>query len=485
MTVRRVAGWLLVFLLVLAPIALAGTKDEIKGLRKSLNQVAQAGGDPTQAIGLMQQIAAVGGPEAVAEVYEVGLEVLINEAFYKAVLEQLRKMDGILAHVVARAEKANTPEGVYICDLLTGVDALEARQVLIKLVKDPHPYVQQGAVLGLQKCMHRDAIGPLIDLYAELMKQKKDHLYYLVGDALFILTGLEYDLIEEWRQWWEGPNAQHFDPKADETGRTGKVRKRREPNPAEFFGVPIESKNVCFVFDRAGSMGYIEKDDIPGLGRASGDDQHSGASGGGQMTPDDQALADFWRRISMAKRELTKVFRLLEEDCLFNVVAFSTQADLFKKKAMQATQSNKNSAIKWVEAFKPEGSTNTLDALIKAFASDPRLTTIYFLSDGTPSKDGRTDDPPEPILDKVFELNRFRKIKIHTFGFSARWFSSGEPSPQLEKSNAWLRRLSEATGGTFTEMKVDPNCTPQDPYGEKKRKKKEKEKEKEKDTTKN
>ena len=62
-------------------------------------------------------------------------------------------------------------------------------------------------------------------------------------------------------------------------------------------------------------------------------------------------------------------------------------------------------------------SYGRVTSFAEAFNADVKTNTIFFLSDGLPSKDGKVNDATRPILDKLFELNRFRKIKIHTFGF--------------------------------------------------------------------
>ena len=78
------------------------------------------------------------------------------------------------------------------------------------------------------------------------------------------------------------------------------------------------------------------------------------------------------------------------------------------------------------------------------------------------------EEGDNPILDKVFEMNKFRKIKIYTFGLYP-YTMEGQPMPDLQSANAWLKELAEKTGGKYTDMKVDPRFTPDDPYGRRKK----------------
>lgn len=442
--------------------------DDIKDLKKDFAKAMNAQ-DESTAIDILGRIADVGGEDALEELYDIGFQHATTPELYKAALSNLGRMDGILEFVKERYDKVDSRgdfrERVYIADITAGISGKEAIEQLGVYLSDKAPFVQSAAVEHLEKSQSAAAIEPLIDLLAELVKKRKDVLYHQVRDALWTLTGNDFEVIEDWRVWWE-PNKGSFDPKAsDHEGKTGVKRKRRGDDP-DFWGVPVESKNIVFVIDTSGSMRYVQKDDIPGLARGDGSDT-GGSSGGGQMTKEQQDLAEFWTRMEMAKRELKRVVRKLDKDALFNCVQFDTTVSRFKKTAAPATRGTKSKATEWTETLRHRGNTATLDALVEAFNADVRTNTIYFLSDGLPSKDGKANDPTRPILDKLFEMNRFRKIKIHTFGFDpSRQTPGWPPSPDLIEANKWLEELAKATGGTFTLMKVDPRRTPDNPDGD-------------------
>lgn len=447
----------------------AAASKELKQLEKDFTK-ALAEENESGSVAALEGISGVGGPEAMELLYDLGLKYATTPKLYETTLKNLGKMDGVLAFLVERYEKIDSKgdfrERVYVVDIVAAVPGDEAITQLGVFLGDDSPFVQGASVDHLAKSMSNKAIGPLLELLEDLSKKKKDVLYHQVRDALWVLTGQDFDVIDDWKQWWE-PRKSDFDPKASpHEGKTGVKRKRRGEDDPEFWGVPIESKNVVFVLDTSGSMLLVEKNDIPGLGHSDGSDSGKG-TGGSKMSREDEELAYFWMRIAMAKRELKRVILKLDKAALFNIVHFNTVTERWQKQAVPASPPNKKSATEWAELVKAEGNTATLDALIEAFNADPRTNTIYFLSDGLPSKDGKINDPTQPILDKLFEMNRFRKIKIHTFGYDPRPYPPelGAPNPDLVGANKWLKELAESTGGTFTAMEVDPKRTPQNPEG--------------------
>ena len=443
---------------------------QIKKLKKSIAKAAAAENE-SEILGLMRELADIEDEDATEALYDVGLAHATTPKSYEEVLKLLGRKDGMLTFLTERygkiKSKGDFRERVYIVDITASVPGGDAVTQLGTYLDDKSSFVQGASVDHLAASMTREAIGPLITLLEKLNKKRRDVTYHQVRDALWTLTGQDFEVIEDWIAWWE-PNSRSFDPKAsDHEAKTGVARKRRGDDP-DFWGVPVESKNIVFVIDTSGSMRYVMKIDIPGLGRGDGSDG-GGSSGGGPMTPEDRRLAEFWTRMEMAKRELVRVIKKLGKDAFFNCVRFDSTTSKFLKKAQPATNGNKKKAFKWIEGIRHKGNTSTMEALLQAFNADARTNTIYFLSDGLPSKDGKNNDATRPILDKLFELNRFRKIKIHTFGYDPVPFpdpGNSQPNPDLVEANKWLKELAEATGGKFTIMKVDTKRTPDNPDGE-------------------
>ncbi|MEM7260680.1 MAG: HEAT repeat domain-containing protein [Planctomycetota bacterium] len=454
---------------VSAPVMAA---DSVKKLKKKVAKFLAAD-EVDQAISVVREIGASGDEDAAEVLYSIG-KISPSEAFHEAVVSELLRQPKVLEYLTERFDKArkNFQEKVYVADAVGRMDSAEARAALVSFLEDKNTFVRQEVVRGLQRTMHRDAIGPLIDLLEDLSGRRRDVLYHEVRDALYELTGQDFDLVDDWKSWWE-PNSIAFDPKAQaekKDGATG-VRKKRRGEDPEFFDVPVNSKNILFVIDTSGSMNLVEKGDIPGLTGVTGGDKGSVVNKPKEpMTPANQRLAEFWTRMEMAKRELYKVVQRLEKDTLFNIMRFDNNTAVFNKRGLVVAKSQRGKALKYVKAirFRDGGATNTAEALEKAFKLDPKINTIFFLSDGVPQTSPPANDPTQPILDMVFKLNKFRKIKIHTFGYSEVLYpyQDGKPPlPELEAANKFLKELAEKTGGTFTVLKVDPKRTPDNPDG--------------------
>ncbi len=464
----------LVSILVGTPLYAA---DSVSKLKKKAGRLVQAG-EVDQAISVVREIGASGDEDAIDALFAIG-RVSPSEKFYDVVVEEMLRQDGVLTYMTEKFDKARKKfmDRVYAANVVSKIEGDEARAALVGFLDDKTTFVRSEVVRGLTATMHRDAIGPLIELLEDLSKKRRDVLYHEVRDALWELTGQDFDLVDDWKSWWE-PNAGRFDPKSVKKeggeGATGVRRKRRGEGDPDFFGVPVNSKNTLFIIDTSGSMSYVVRSDMRGLAKGDGSD------GGAVQPPDEQPTAEdirmhkFWTRMAVAKRELRSVLQQLKKDALFNMLNYDnkTYPPFNKRGAVPCNGKSRSKGFKWADALKlrPKSATCTLEALEAGFNLDGKINTIFLLSDGSPSKDGKVADPTQPILDKVFAMNKFRKIKIHTFGFNPITYpldKGKQPFPPLVEANRFLKELADKTGGTFTIMEVDPTQTPDNPEGDK------------------
>ncbi len=350
---------------------------------------------------------------------------------------------------------------VLAVDIAGKMTSEKSEELIVKGLEDDYTNVLEAALEAALRRKSKQAIPALIELYGEWSKKKvKDAVYYDIKETLINLTQENLEQVGDWKKWWEA-NKKSFDPKAIDSGtRTKRKRVLGGEDDPKFFGVPVSSKNAVFVIDISQSMSLVQKDDIPGLTRVRGVDQMSVVEKAKEkLTPENERLAKFWTRIWMAKRHLIQVLLGLRTPTKVNVVAFHTKPLPMNNRSFVVSKSTKIKAAKWVKGLKIRGYTATLDALKYAFSSDRAVNTVYFLSDGVPSKDGKTRDDTEEVLKEVLSMNRFRKIKIHTFGFHP-YTMSGQLNPQLRQAEDFLKKLAEKTGGAYTAMKVDPDQKP-------------------------
>ena len=89
----------------------------------------------------------------------------------------------------------------------------------------------------------------------------------------------------------------------------------------------------------------------------------------------------------------------------------------FRDQLLPATATNRQRAIRFVNAWQPDGFTNTQEAVLTALKMKD-VDTIVLLSDGSPTETASgTIAKVHPILEKIRTENRFRNVVIHTLGF--------------------------------------------------------------------
>ena len=254
----------------------------------------------------------------------------------------------------------------------------------------------------------------------------------VIYDGLRRLSGLDIDDRPAlWEAWWrshgaalaekaagspDGATAADADPTTAPDGRKIGARGKYD---ITYYGLPVRSDRILFLLDISMSMRY-----------------------GGLMEDPN--------RIEMAKAELVKVLRRLDPEVKFNILVFSTgNAYLDRKKLIAGTKPNRKRAEAWVQKLVAAGGTNSYGALKAGFDRFPDVDTIYFLSDGRPSRGMITD--PELIIARVKEMNLRRRVRIHTIAL-VKW---NEKKTSLDLTGGandaarFMENLAESADGRF------------------------------------
>jgi len=132
----------------------------------------------------------------------------------------------------------------------------------------------------------------------------------------------------------------------------------------------------------------------------------------------------------------------------FNIVFFSTRVRPWKDTLVVAG-GMKEQALSAIDGAALEDETNIYGALRAALGLherptlaadlDPIPDTIYFMTDGTPTRGEITDT--ETILSWVRDVNRFAKVELHVIAM-------GNTGVDLD----FLRRLATENGGEFVHV---------------------------------
>jgi hypothetical protein len=280
-----------------------------------------------------------------------------------------------------------------------------------KLLKDEKPIVRELA--GVATGRHK--LEPLFPELVLLMREgnlRSKHKSYL---AMKQISGQDYGYAPDaWAKWWS-------DKKKGKLTKDGDVAKKERMSVATYYNFKIFSDRILFVIDVSGSMNWPE------------------------FHPN---------RIEVAKRELVKAIKSLNEKTMFNVATFAGHVQFWQKGEVQATKANIDKALKWVEAkLLPRGGTNTYDALVKSLHENPLIDTVFFLSDGIPSV-GKYE-LPEEILIHLRNQNRYRKVIFNTVAL-AMGKASIEKAQKYEDPDemaAFMKMIADLTGGTCLDIR--------------------------------
>ncbi|HOE63860.1 MAG TPA: VIT domain-containing protein [Candidatus Sumerlaeota bacterium] len=121
------------------------------------------------------------------------------------------------------------------------------------------------------------------------------------------------------------------------------------------------------------------------------------------------------KKIEQARNALKFCLQSLKNGDRFGVISFATVVNAFKTALIDATDANKEEALKFVDGFQARGGTDINGALIQAlqmFPESKRPRMVVFLTDGEPTI-GVTGK--EDIIKYVLDANR-AKARIFVFG---------------------------------------------------------------------
>lgn len=119
-------------------------------------------------------------------------------------------------------------------------------------------------------------------------------------------------------------------------------------------------------------------------------------------------------KIKQAKAALRYCIENLDRNDRFNLISFSTESKLFKKRLVSASEF-RNDAINYIDKLEAKGGTNINDALLDALKMKgdvKRPMSLVFITDGLPTL-GETNIGN--IINNITKENR-EKIRIFTFG---------------------------------------------------------------------
>lgn len=297
---------------------------------------------------------------------------------------------------------------------LTELRASDSVSLLEEFMADPDSRVRSQAVELLASTRSRESIP----IFIERLDQEHGPVGLRIARVLRLITGKDFGFKSgRWRAWWKAEGASFVLPSRAEALQFEFARRKAKDvkgrTQSTFYGLPVLSQNVCFILDTSGSMSTR----VPGKVKTS-------------TTAEEDAKGPM--RITIAKKELSNVLGSLSLETFANLVFFSKDAFAWRDELFLLEEEVRKDAIDFVERIEAKGGTNVYGGLALAFA-DPRIDTIYILTDGSPSAGLITD--PEQLLEEVEGWNQTRRIQINCIS--------------VGRESDFLRQLAAQNGGDY------------------------------------
>jgi len=255
----------------------------------------------------------------------------------------------------------------------------EAMQALHLLLDDPEYSVRAQALLAVAAARRPVSVPVLIQRLDRLSGTEKERTLR----ELRLLTGEDISTATTpWARWWKDQADSFAVPGLEEARKADAERQeRRQANQTQvlFYGLRVSSERVCFVVDLSGSMNAKTK---------------SGKT-----------------RLGALKTQLDRVVEAYPSGQLFNMIFFGNRAEKWRPELTLMNDELRTEAREHVKGLTAPGATAIYDGLVAAF-EDPRVDTIYLLTDGGPS--GGTIDDIDEIIAEVRRWNSVRQVVIHS-----------------------------------------------------------------------
>jgi len=261
-----------------------------------------------------------------------------------------------------------------------------------------------SAVVSFVKYDKPKYLNVSVDALMDSLNREKGGMQQDVMFALKEVSGKDFGFDPQaWWAWY-----QEFRKGGDKKGETNS---RPGSRP---YGVPTYSRQVVYIIDTSKSMEEeIEKEEI--------DKIRQPITGKDRDKPEEEKDPDTdWdtvkTRLDLARAELIRTIRRLQDDSWFTVICYSTKVTVWKPELVQASKAVKDEAIAMLKGLKTTQLTNIYGALDEAFkvaeaAIKASEEAAAKAKEGKPSKTGknksgtREEEPEFRVPDTIYFLS--------------------------------------------------------------------------------
>ena len=397
-------------------------RDELEKTRLEIGERLTATREIEQAV--RDALAKHRDPDAVQLLVGEGLgdESFLVRAACAGVLGTIGREDAVPALLRAAVDPDPRVRTEALASLGT-LRAPSALEVLIEALGDDSLPVRSSAVTSLGQIGGKEAVGALI----ARMPHEDGRLRMDIAKILQEMTKQRFRDPRAWADWWK-------ENEATLEATPGIRIKKKPPRPPRrdgkdgpaitYHGITTTSNRVVFILDISDSMNDAAKS------------RYLDADGNTERSGEKRS------KFHVAREELKRAIKGLDKTDYFNIIVYNELVQSWQPKLLPALPSNIALALQFLNKLEATGGTNTFDSLEAAFhlggfgVQDryygSKVDTLFLLSDGAPSA-GRITDT-DKILAEVRQINRLRKIAIHTVGIGH--LADNEFLRELARDNA-------------------------------------------------
>lgn len=322
---------------------------------------------------------------------------------------------GPLLTAALKEKEPTVRVGALLAAETAGRDAVATA---VPALADPDRRVRHAAITWLARARPAAAVPPLLDRLAVESGRLQD----AAERALRSITLRDFGSdVKAWRSWWESA-AKDFTPPPLDKSKPVPVEASHGETRVDlprYLDVVVRSDRVAFLVDVSGSMRELY------------------APLGGTVAEGSKRT-----RLEVVADALHDVIAKLPKETHATVILFNSEPiryrDTSKSKGGTAIEPSVKTAAdvkKFVLAIGASKATNISDAL-ELVIDDPEVDTVYLLTDGAPSAGKR--NLGSRIVDWARRTTALSRVEVHTIAFGAK-----------DRDADFLRKLAEATGGTF------------------------------------
>ena len=286
--------------------------------------------------------------------------------------------------------------------------------------------VQVAACRALASLPDKTSVPVLLKFMEPFKAKGNGRLMYEAVAALRSITGEKLSADHPaWARWWQENQSKLIVDTNRAAAPEFNFEQKTDDYEVTYYDIPVVENRIVFVIDMSGSMQF-----------------------GGNPSRWDSASGD-----------LKKIIARLDDKQQFNIIAFASGTNRWKRKEalVPASELNRKEAAKFIDSLKALGGTQTTDVMedvIRDIAAVSGCEAVYLVTDGSPNPWAK--DITSAIQERYITwYNQPWKVRINTIGIyttTAKEKTTVAKEEDQEGMKAFLYNLAANNDGIYREI---------------------------------